>query len=237
VVEQFTRMAMVGLKPAAIHKNPIDLLLGKTYFDLITKNKEIPMTLTLIGSYTSPFVRKLRLLLFNDKTLIFKPVNYFEEEGNAYLRSISPFNQLPILLDGDQPIYESRVMFNYLTKKYNWKELSIDEENILSAIDSALSSGVNLFSLRKGGIDIEAKTNYYIERQKERLPSLITLLIPWAKKQNPNSDWNYLTMSFYSMLYWMEFREVYDIKKHPELVEFLERFKSAPGVTETNIPT
>jgi glutathione S-transferase len=195
------------------------------------------MSLTLMGSYTSPFVRKIRLLLYDDKTMIFKPVNYFEEEGNAFLKSVSPFNQLPILFDGDQPIYDSRVMFNYLTKKNNWKPLSIEEENILSAIDTTLSSAVNLFSLKKGGVDINSGTNYFIERQKERLPSLLNHLTPWAETQDPKKDWNFLTMSLYSLLNWMEFRQVYDVNKHLELKSFMKRFENCPGVLETDIPS
>ncbi|MBY0412789.1 MAG: glutathione S-transferase family protein [Bdellovibrionales bacterium] len=194
------------------------------------------MAMTLIGSYTSPFVRKIRLLLFQDKTLKFEPVNYFEDEGREYLKKINPFNQLPMLLDGDQPIYESRVMFNYISKKYNLRPLTIDEENILSAIDTTLSSAVNLFSLRKGGIDIDAGDHYFIERQKERLPSLLGLLAPWAAKQDPKTDWNYLTMSLYSLLFWLGMREMYDINLFPEHKSFLERFKNCPGVAETDIP-
>lgn len=194
------------------------------------------MALTLIGSFTSPYVRKIRLLLWEDKTVEFRPVNYFEEEGNKYLKEINPFNQLPMMLDGDQPIYDSRVMFNYITKKKGLKPLTIEEENILSAIDTTLASAVNLFSLRKGGIDIDAGNHYFIERQKERLPSLLNLITPWAKTQEPAKDWNFLTMSLYSLLYWLEFREMYDIKIHPDLVNFMERFKNCPGVAETDIP-
>ena len=194
------------------------------------------MALTLIGSFTSPYVRKIRLLLWEDKTVEFRPVNYFEEEGNKYLKEINPFNHLPMMLDGDQPIYDSRVMFNYITKKKGLKPLTIEEENILSAIDTTLASAVNLFSLRKGGIDIDAGNHYFIERQKERLPSLLNLITPWAKTQEPAKDWNFLTMSLYSLLYWLEFREMYDIKIHPDLVNFMERFKNCPGVAETDIP-
>jgi glutathione S-transferase len=194
------------------------------------------MGLTLFGSYTSPYVRKIRLLLFHDKTVVFKPVNYFEEEGKAFLEKINPFNQIPMLLDGEQPIYDSRVMFNYLTKKYKWKELTIEEENILSAIDTIIASGVNLFSLRKGGIDIDHIDHYFIERQKKRLPSLIKLLIPWSTTQFPEKDWNYLTMSLVSMLHWLEVRDLYNVNQHPEFVSFMERFKDCPGVAETKIP-
>lgn len=194
------------------------------------------MSLTLIGSHTSPFVRKVRLLLWNEKDLIFKAINYMEEVDNNYLKTINPLNQIPMLLDGDQPIYDSRVIFNYVAKKQNLKPLSIDEENILSAIDTALASAVNLFSLKRGGIDISSGNNYFIERQIERIPSLLNLVTPWAQTQTPEKDWNYLTMSLYSTLYWLKFREVYDINQHPRLVEFLERFKNCPGVTETDIP-
>lgn len=194
------------------------------------------MSLTLIGSYTSPFVRKIRLLLWNDKTVKFEPLNYFEEAGNKHLSSISPFNQLPILMDGDQPIYETRVMFNYIAKKQNLKPLTMDEENILSAIDAIISSGVNLFSLRKGGINIDDESNYFLVRQKQRIPTLLKHISPWAAEQQPERDWNYLTMSMVSLVYWIEFREVHSLKDFPELTAFRDRFSKCPGVEETHIP-
>lgn len=194
------------------------------------------MSLTLIGSYTSPFVRKLRLLLHGDNNVTFKAVNYLEEEGSKYLKSINPLNQLPMLLDGDQPVYESRIIFNYIAKKKNLKPLTINEENTLSEIDAVLSTGVNLFSLRKGGVNIEDSSNYFLVRQKERIPALLKMLAPWAASQQPETDWNYLTMSMYSMLYWLEFRNIYKTSDIPEMKDFLERFKNCPGVAETDIP-
>lgn len=194
------------------------------------------MSLTLIGSYTSPYVRKLRLLLHGDTNVVFQPVNYLDEEGNKFLKSINPFNQIPLLLDGDQPVYDSRIIFNYIAKKKNLKPLTIAEENILSGIDAILATGVNLFSLRKGGINIEDPSNYFLVRQKERIPSLLEMLKPWVVAQKPESDWNYLTMSMYTMLYWIEFRDIYKTSDIPEMADFLDRFKNCPGVAETDIP-
>lgn len=194
------------------------------------------MALTLIGSYTSPYVRKIRLLLHGDPSVTFQAVNYFEEEGRKYLESINPFNQIPMLLDGDQPIYDSRVIFNYIAKKKNLKPLTIDEENILSAMDTIIATGVNLFSLKKGGVDIDDSSNYFLVRQKERIPSLMKMITPWVAAQNPENNWNYLTMTMYSLLYWMTFREVYDYSHMPEMTAFVERFKNCPGVAETDIP-
>ncbi len=193
------------------------------------------MPLTLIGSYTSPYVRKMRLLLWEDKSLQFEALNYLEESGNKLLKEKSPLDQIPILFDGVQPIYESRVMYNYLAKKYNYPAFTMEEENILSAIDTCLNSGINLFSLRKGGLNIDDASNYFLVRQKERIPALFKYLIPWAEKQK-SSDWNFLTMSMLSLIYWIDFRDVYNTKQHPELVAFLERFANCPGVKETEVP-
>lgn len=192
------------------------------------------MSLTLIGSNTSPYVRKLRLLLHGDPTVTFKSINYLEEEGREYLKSINPFNQIPMLLDGDRPVYESRVIFNYIAGIKKLKPLTIDEENTLSAIDAIIATGVNLFSLKKGGVNIDDSSNYFLVRQKERIPSLLKMITPWAAAQQPENNWNYLTMSMYSMLYWMNFRDVYDYSQVPELVAFLDRFKNCPGIAETD---
>lgn len=194
------------------------------------------MALTLIGSYTSPYVRKIRLLLHGDTDVTFQAVNYFEEEGNKYLKSINPFNQIPMLLDGDQPIYDSRVIFNYIAAIKKLEPLTVDEENILSAMDTIIATGVNLFSLKKGGVDIDDSSNYFLVRQKERIPSLMKMITPWVATQKPENNWNYLTMTMYSLLYWMNFREVYDYSEMPEMTAFLERFKNCPGVAETDIP-
>ena len=192
------------------------------------------MKYTLIGSLTSPYVRKLRLLLNNLAPYELKCINYLEANDSEYLKTINPINKIPILIDNDKTIYDSRVIYNYLAHKHDLKALSIHEENILSAIDAALDTSINLFSLRRGGLDLNGG-NTYIERQKERIPLLLNYLAPWAERldpKNPN-DWNYLSMSLYSYLYWGTFREILDLSQHNSLKEFLVKFASAPGVSDT----
>ncbi len=191
----------------------------------------------LYGSYTSPFVRKLRLLLWENKTLEFIVINYLEENDGKLLKEINPLNQIPLLVDGSQKVYDSRIIFNYLAAKNKWPQLSIEDENRLSAIDTAMASGVSLFSIRKGGIDIVNTDHYYIIRQKERMPSIFHYLAPWIKTLDPKKDWNYLTMSLYSLVYWLELRDIYHCQQHPEIISFMERFKQCPGVLETNPPS
>lgn len=192
------------------------------------------MKYQLIGSVTSPYVRKLRILLNTLAPYELKAINYLEKNDSDYLKSINPLNQIPVFLDGDQTIFDSRVIYNYLAKKHNLRAFTVEEENILSAIDTAMDTSINLFSLRRGGLDLNGG-NSYVDRQKERVPLILNYLTPWAKAQDENNPahWNYLTISLYCYLYWGEFREVLDLAAFPELKAFTERFSKAPGVTET----
>lgn len=195
------------------------------------------MNYTLIGSFTSPYVRKIRILLFTIGTYEFKSINYLEQKDSDYLKSINPINKIPILLDDENKIYDSRVIFNYLAKKHHLKALTIEEENILSTIDAAMDTSINLFSLRRGGLDLNA-SNAFIERQKERIPLILNYLSPWVKKLDYKnfSHWNFLTISLYCYLYWGQYREILDLSNYPEMIKFLEDFKNAPGVQETAPP-
>lgn len=196
------------------------------------------MNYTLIGSFTSPYVRKLRLLLFSLGTYQFKSINYLEQKDSEYLKLINPINQIPIFLDGETKIFDSRVIYNYLAKKHHLKPFTIEEENILSAIDAALDTSINLFSLRRGGLDLNAP-NAYIERQHERVPLILDYLTSWVRSldyKNPD-HWNFLTMSLYSYLHWGEFREILNLAQYPEHKFFLEQFKNASGVLETTPPS
>ncbi len=192
------------------------------------------MNTILIGSFTSPYVRKLRLFLNNLTPFELKPVNYLEKSDSDYLKSLNPINKIPILIDGETVIYDSRIIFQYLSIKYSLKSLTIPEENILSAIDAALDTAINLFSLKRGGLDLEAG-NTYIERQKERILLILEFLSPWATTLDPKKpeDWNFLSMSLYSFLYWGQFRGMIDLTNYKMLQKFLIEFQDLPGVAES----
>ena len=52
------------------------------------------MAYTLFGSQTSPFVRRLRLLM-HSLPLEFKEMNIFETQDAVLLNKINPLNQVP----------------------------------------------------------------------------------------------------------------------------------------------
>jgi glutathione S-transferase len=190
---------------------------------------------TLIGSTTSPYVRKLRLLFADKKVAYeFKAINYLEENDALFLKNINPINKIPILLIDGKPLYDSRVIYNYLSQENICPKLSIEEENILSAIDAAMDSSINLFSLRRGGLDLKNCNNPYIKRQEDRVYLILDYLLPWIKKES--TSWNFLTMSLYSYIYWGQFREILSLESYPEFNTFLEKNTNRPGIIETDIP-
>jgi glutathione S-transferase len=97
-----------------------------------------------------------------------------------------------------------------------------------------MDAQINLFSLKRGGMDIDAG-NSYIDRQKERIPLILAYLGPWVQtldKSNP-THWNFVSMSLYSYLDWGVFRNLLHLKNDSIFIKFLEDFKNSPGVLET----
>lgn len=191
---------------------------------------------TLIGSLTSPYVRKLRLFFIQiNLKHDLKSINYLEENDSNFLKKINPINKIPVLLINDEPLYDSRVIYYHLAKKHNVKELTIQEENFLSAIDGAMDASINLFSLRRGGMDITPGKNSYIDRQRLRVEEILDYLTPYAKSLDPknSADWNFVSISLYTYLFWGQFREMIDLSTRTDLTNFLERFKNMPGIEET----
>jgi glutathione S-transferase len=78
----------------------------------------VPRPLTIIGSYVSPYVRKV-LACMNLKALDYEvdPITPFF--GNDEFRRLSPLCRIPVLIDGDFSISDSSVICAYLDEAYS----------------------------------------------------------------------------------------------------------------------
>ena len=79
--------------------------------------KRMDRPLTIIGSYVSPYVRKV-LAALNLKRLSFEvdPITPFY--GNDEFERLSPLRRIPVLIDGDFSISDSTVICDYLDEAY-----------------------------------------------------------------------------------------------------------------------
>lgn len=166
----------------------------------------------------------------------FSVLNFVDDQKAAdLLAQESPINKVPILVDGSEKIFDSRVIMNHLMRKHRVSALTIEQENIVSSIYSLLDTSVILFLLKHDGFDINGPGNF-LKRNRARIPANLEYLKPWMNSLDPNnpSDWNYPSMSLYSYLYWADKRAgVIDLKTLPEFATFIEKFRNTSGVSET----
>lgn len=196
------------------------------------------MSYVIIGSERSPFVRVCRMLMIQHAIPFqFRVLNFVDDPADAAaLSKETPINKAPVLLDGAQKIFDSRVIINYLARKHDLPPLTMDEENLLSAAYSCMDVGVMLFLMKRDGYDL-SRGGSFLARNRERIPRNLEFMIPWAKTLDPSKprDWNAASMSLFAFLHWGEVRAgVVEAARYPELTSFMERFRGAPGVKETS---
>jgi len=191
------------------------------------------MSYTLIGSYPSPFVRRIRMLMENIQH-DFKELNIYETQGGLELNKINPINQIPVLLDGERKIWDSRVIFNYLNLHHKLENIDWDDENNLSAIDGALNAGVALMLMKRSGINIK-EPSMIVNRHKERIESVLDFFKPYITGDGLK-EWNFLVMSIYSFLDWGLYREILTIEHRPECEAFMKVHATRTTVLQTQIP-
>lgn len=187
----------------------------------------------LYGSTTSPYVRRLRILL-NDTPYELESVNLFGEDREK-IKEVNPTLKIPMLEDTANPdvpvLFDSGLIYRYLVEKYNFQGLSFSEQNWLTVIDACSDSLINIMLMRRSGIDTN-KDKMYFNIQRERQKVTFDLLEEEVVKGTFNT-WNYLSISLLVLIEWAKFRDLYDFSGLPAINSFVERNQQQNGVSET----
>ena len=184
----------------------------------------------LIGSTTSPYVRRIRLLL-SDEPYEFINLDIYGE-GRDELRRTNPTLKIPVLIDGDQELYDSRVIARYLGQKLGLDALTWDQENQLTLIDGANDSAVTMLLSERSGIDTSQDAMFY-NLQRERVMTTLRTLAAMVEA-GQFEQWNYPAICLYCLVDWLDFRDLVDFSEVDSLVAFRDGHRSQPGVGETN---
>lgn len=185
------------------------------------------MKYTLIGSTTSPYVRRLRIYLRNLEC-DFETMSVFEAKDRATLKEISPILKVPILKinqsGSSQYLYESRVIFNYINKNHFKQDLSIQDENFLSVLDGVNDSLITLFLMKLSQMTIE-EDKRFVMAQHERIQAGLSFLNEEIlTKKKPSCD--YIVISLYCLIDWIKFRELTDLSMYRELENIHQELSS-----------
>jgi len=185
----------------------------------------------LIGFPASPFVRRLRLFL-DKREYEFIHIDIFSLEGRKVLTNNNPAQKVPALIDDNITLFDSRVIYRYLAKKFNSTELTWDQENLLTLIDAANDSFVTLLLLKRSDIDSSADKLFF-NLQHERITTLLNTLNEKVKN-NSFQSWDYPSICLYCLIDWVIFRELADLQAYPYLVSFLAECKNQDSVSATD---
>lgn len=185
----------------------------------------------LYGSTTSPYVRRLRLLL-QDVDYEFQKVQVFQVEYREDFAKINPVMKVPALVDGDMTLFDSNVIAEYLHDKLDKPFLSITQKNVLATINGVLDSLVQVMILSREGISAEQAPTY-VGLQEERA-QLCFAYLEYLLEAGEFSEWDFLSISLYTTLDWIAFRQMSDWSAYPKLEAFYTRHQKRDDVIQTD---
>jgi glutathione S-transferase len=184
----------------------------------------------LLGSTTSPYVRRTRLLLA-DRPYDFVNLDIYGE-GRDELRKHNPALKIPMLDDDGQEIYDSRVIARYLGAKLGIAAPSWDQENQLTLIDAANDSCVTMLLSKRSGLDIEQDAMFY-NIQRERIMTTLRTLSAMVDA-GEFTDWHYPSICLFSLIDWLDFRALVDFEGIESLLAFRDHNLQQPMAAETD---
>lgn len=181
----------------------------------------------LYGSTTSPFVRRLKIYLA-DKPCEFINMDIFSANERQQLTEQNPAQKVPYLIDGEQTILDSRVIYRYAAQKFQQPPLTWAEENLLTLIDAANDSLVSILLLNRSGFDTE-QDKLFFNLQRDRVINLMQVLSDEVAKQ-AFAEWSYPAICLYCLLDWAAFRDLVPMVNYPLLTQFVAHHNQRPEV-------
>jgi glutathione S-transferase len=195
------------------------------------RNSPIGELMKLFGSVSSPFVRRLRLLLVN-QPYEFISLNIFETTGRETLIKLNPTRKVPMLQDGELVVFDSGVIFRYLCQKLQLPALSWADDNRLTMINAVNDSLVEILLCQRSGFDTQSDKLFF-NLQHERVKGTLQVLEQQAAA-GQFAAWDYLAISLYSLLDWVVFRNLVDLQPYPALQQFMQQNLDRAGIAQTD---
>jgi glutathione S-transferase len=197
----------------------------------------------------SPYARKVRVVLA-EKGLPFEPaVIDVAAAGPEYAR-LNPNLRVPCLVDGERALFESNLIVDYLLQTYpdadgagqpplakamtrpahHWEDALI-----LSAIETVLDSGLNLFQIARSGVAAAQST--YLQREQNRIHSNLD----WLEARLPPDGFVPGTFSIQDLnltiaWIWLNFRKPLPLQPRPHLDALVARYERRPSLQSTHPP-
>ncbi|RUO35607.1 glutathione S-transferase [Aliidiomarina shirensis] len=182
----------------------------------------------LFGSFTSPFVRHLRVVLA-ETGLDFE----FVETDYAQSAAKSPAQRVPFLQDGNVQLTDSTSILKHLRDKAG-QPFFVDTASLelYCLANTCLDTAINLFLLEREGLNSDS--NSYLQRQAARIQSTLKTL---ETRQWPSEiQWDDGHIRLACFLDWAIYRNRLDFSAYPNLLAFLAHAQKQPSFVATAPP-
>ena len=134
----------------------------------------------LYGSYASPFVRHVRIVLL--ETGLACEFIETDQTGSA---AQSPTQRVPFLQDGDIFLTDSASIIKYLRERVGQDYCKTAKElDELCLVSTLMDATVNLFFIKRDGVDISGIP--YLQRQAARIHTTLKVLFHRMGRQCEN---------------------------------------------------
>ncbi len=166
----------------------------------------------LYGSFTSPFVRHVRIVLLETGL----PCEFIETD-QASSATKSPTKRVPFLEDGNIFLTDSNSIIKYLREKAGQSFCKTATEfDELCLVNTALEATTNLFFIKRDGVDINISP--YLQRQAARIDSTLAEINKFTLAHAAPYTEMQLRLACY--IGWCKFRKQVDFSKFPNLESF-----------------
>ena len=197
----------------------------------------------------SPYARKVRLLLI-DKGLEWERIDTETADPPPEFIAKNPNLRIPVITD-DQTgltLFESNMILDYLLTTYpdnppqapqpplaavmarpdhRWADLQL-----LSTIETALNSGINLLLMERSGI--KAEQAVFLQKEQRRIQTNLDWLDAKATPEGyAPGVFSIQDLNLMCTLQWFDFREICEWRGRPNLEAIVARYTGRPSVRET----
>jgi glutathione S-transferase len=199
----------------------------------------------LIGSYTSPYVRKIRVLLL-EKGLPFSFLEDIPWNEDSKATHYNPLGKVPILIDENGSVwYDSQIIAQYIESRHTMKPLmpagpiaAVEVRQLETLADGITEAGIAIF-LEKKRETIQQNPAWITRQQGKINRGLDTLEnkldgVVWLH----NDSFSLADIAAGALLSWLDLRlPGLDWRKNrPKLGEFAERLFARESFKMTTPP-
>lgn len=199
----------------------------------------------LIGSYTSPYVRKVRIVLA-EKKIDYDFVLDSPWEANNGVSRLNPLGKIPVLvLDDDSSLYDSRVIVEYLdaTAPNNRLIPAGGRERIVVRRWEALADGINdavVAGFLEAKRPPEKRSDEWIARQRGKIMAGLDVMAADVGEQAwcHGSSISLADIAVGVCLGYLDLRcaDIDWRTAHPSLARLFEKLMQRPAFAETSPP-